>query len=205
MDIKVSEAIVQYRTSYMSDSQIINAIIPDIENKEAIVDRILSALDKGSDCIKYDKFPVEIASKIALIMEIMNRWSTRLRSNRIRSTNDVYKHLAHYGFRNQEHVIVMALNTSLEILYSKVVSVGTLSMSYANPREVFSDAIKERAYGIIMAHNHPSGDLTISNGDLSTTKRIEECGNMLGIKLIDHIILSEHGYISMKQKGLIGE
>jgi DNA repair protein RadC len=85
----------------------------------------------------------------------------------------------------------------------EIISVGTLNANLVHPREVFESAIKHSAAQIIVAHNHPSGDIEPSEDDLIITKRLVESGKILGIDIIDHIIVSKNSYLSLKEKGVI--
>lgn len=96
----------------------------------------------------------------------------------------------------QEHFMVLTLNVKNQVIAKRVVFKGSLSSSIIHPREVFVDAISDRAAAIIIAHNHPSGDLTPSQEDNHMTKRLQDAGDIIGIKILDHIIVardnSEH-------------
>jgi DNA repair protein RadC len=83
------------------------------------------------------------------------------------------------------------------------VSVGSLDSSIVHPREVFEEAIKNKAASVIFAHNHPSGDPEPSEDDLAITKRLVEAGKILGIEVLDHVIVTKTGFLSFKEKGLI--
>ena len=95
------------------------------------------------------------------------------------------------------------LDTKNQIIKIVDVSVGSLNSSIVHPREVFSDAIKCGCNSIIFVHNHPSGDPTPSNEDVQTTQRLESAGNILGIKVLDHIVVGDGRYVSFKDKGII--
>ena len=82
-----------------------------------------------------------------------------------------------------------------------MVFIGTLNSSLVHPREVFADALTDRAAGIIIAHNHPSGNLEASKEDINITNRLKEGAKLLGIDLIDHIIFSKDGFISLQEQG----
>ena len=84
-----------------------------------------------------------------------------------------------------------------------MVFIGTLNQSLVHPREVFADAIADRAAGIIIAHNHPSGTLEASHADLQITRRLSEVAKIIGIDLLDHVILSKEGYYSLSDAGLM--
>ena len=106
------------------------------------------------------------------------------------------------GKEKKEHFTVLYLNTHNQLIIDEV-SVGTLNASLIHPREVFSIAILNHASHVIVAHNHPSGDSTPSEDDITTTKRLVEAGKILGISVVDHMIITKDGYASLKEKGLI--
>lgn len=106
-------------------------------------------------------------------------------------------------YLNQEHLKVIMLNTKNIVLSVKDVSVGSLNSSIVHPREVFKEAIRKASASIIICHNHPSGDPTPSSEDISLTSRIKECGKLLGIELLDHIIIGDGIYVSLKEKGVM--
>ena len=122
---------------------------------------------------------------------------------KIRHPNDIVPFLRHYSVRKQEQFICVSLNGAHEILAIRVVSVGTLTHTLVHPREVFADALADRAATVILAHNHPSGALAPSAEDLNLTHRLCEAGRLLGIEVLDHIILSPNGeYMSFIEAGI---
>lgn len=104
----------------------------------------------------------------------------------------------------KEHFKCALLNVKNQVISIENVSVGGLSGTNAHPREVFEGAIRKGANAIIVAHNHPSGDPTPSEDDISLTKRIYESGEVLGIRLLDHIIVGDGCYVSMREEGMLG-
>lgn len=99
---------------------------------------------------------------------------------------------------------ILTLNTKNEIAGIHIVSVGSLNASIVHPREVFKLAVLNNANSIICFHNHPSGDPTPSKEDLTITKRLVEAGDIMGIKLYDHVIVGENGlYVSVREEGLV--
>lgn len=104
---------------------------------------------------------------------------------------------------DREQLLVCCLDTKNQPTAINVVSVGNLNTSVVHPREVFKPAILSNSASIILFHNHPSGDPTPSKEDTNITERLKECGNILGIKLIDHIIIGDNSYYSLKEKGII--
>lgn len=145
-------------------------------------------------------------SKIAVVMaafELGRRYFSPA-SEKISKPSEIVPFLKHYAHRNQEHFLCVSLNGANEIISVRVVSIGSLTGTIVHPREVFADVIVDRAAAVIVAHNHPSGNTTPSEEDINLTDRLAEAGNILGIKLLDHIILSPRGdFLSFAQKGLL--
>lgn len=103
----------------------------------------------------------------------------------------------------KEHFKIAILDTKNQILSIETISIGTLNASIVHPRDVFKIAIKRNANSIILIHNHPSGDPSPSNEDISITNRLIDAGNLIGIKVLDHIIIGDNKYISFKEKNLV--
>ena len=101
--------------------------------------------------------------------------------------------------KDREVLCAIGMDIKGNITYYEVINIGTLSQSVIHPREVFKASILSNSNAIIIAHNHPSGDVTPSNSDRSTTKRIMEAGEIIGIDLIDHFIIAEDKYYSIKE------
>nr|WP_321401439.1 DNA repair protein RadC [uncultured Desulfobacter sp.] len=114
---------------------------------------------------------------------------------------DVLPLIRHYGDRKQEHFLCISLNGANEVITHRVVSIGLVNQTQVHPREVFADPITDRASAVILAHNHPSGDMTPSEADKNVTRRLQEAGNTLGITVLDHIIFSPKGHYSFLEHG----
>jgi DNA repair protein RadC len=106
-------------------------------------------------------------------------------------------------FLSQEHFVCLYLNTKNQVLHKKTVFIGSLNASIVHPREVFREALKRSAASIIAIHNHPSGDPAPSREDIEVTKRLVECGKMIGIDVLDHLIIGENKFVSLKEKGYL--
>ncbi len=106
-------------------------------------------------------------------------------------------------FYKKEYFRIILLNTKNQLISLEDISVGSLNASIVHPREIFHYPIKKSAAAIILVHNHPSGDPTPSREDLDVTGRLVEAGEILGIKVLDHIIVGEGRHLSFKEKGLI--
>ena len=104
---------------------------------------------------------------------------------------------------DREHFWSMLLNTKNRVITIDKVSIGTLNASNVHPRELFRTAIKRSAAAVILVHNHPSGDATPSKDDLAVTKRLCDAGRLIGIEVLDHIIIGDNKYISIKSEGLM--
>jgi len=104
---------------------------------------------------------------------------------------------------DREHFVVMLLSTKHQIIGINTVSIGSLNSSVVHPRETFKPAIVSNAAAIILAHNHPSGDPTPSSEDIAITKRLKDAGQVLGIDVLDHVILGEGRFVSLKEYSLI--
>jgi len=105
--------------------------------------------------------------------------------------------------KKKEHFYLLCLDTRNRVCSKKQVSVGNLDSSIVHPREVFKDAISSLAASVIFVHNHPSGDLEPSSEDVNLTKRLVDAGELLGIPVLDHIIVSDRGYTSLKSRNLV--
>ena len=105
--------------------------------------------------------------------------------------------------KRQEHFVVITLDSSMQVINKHLVFLGTVSSSICHPREVYAVAIADAASGIVLCHNHPSGDVYPSKDDKSTTVQLIAAGQVIGIPTIDHIIVARSGYFSFAQNGLL--
>ncbi len=102
---------------------------------------------------------------------------------------------------SQEHLICLYLNTKNEVIFRKTLFVGSVNQSVAHPREIFREAVRCSAARIICSHNHPSGDPSPSENDRQFTQRLKQCGEMMGIEILDHLIIGSEEYISLREEG----
>lgn len=105
----------------------------------------------------------------------------------------------------QEQLIALYLNTKNRLLKERLLFKGTVNSSLVSPREIFVEALEVHAVHLILVHNHPSGDPTPSREDIRVTERIRMAGELLGIQLLDHVIIGDHCYISLREKGILPE
>ncbi len=120
---------------------------------------------------------------------------------KITMAQDLLPYLLTYADKKQEYFLSISLNGANEIIEVRVVSIGLVNTTQVHPREVFADPLVDRACSLIVAHNHPSGNLEPSTEDLQVTKRLHEAGSLLGIKLLDHIIFGKTGFCSLAELG----
>ncbi|MFA6376739.1 MAG: DNA repair protein RadC [Candidatus Paceibacterota bacterium] len=121
----------------------------------------------------------------------------------ILTPEDVWKLCGDIRNSKKEHFVAFYLDTQNKLIERQIISIGTLNASLVHPREVFEPAVVGHAASVIIAHNHPSGDLEPSGEDTAVTKRLAAAGSILGIEIIDHIIVTAPGFSSMKAKNLI--
>ena len=120
----------------------------------------------------------------------------------INSATDVVALLAHLRTEKKEHFCSVLLDAKHQVLRTCTVHIGTLTMSVVGPREVFRDAIREGASSIIVAHNHPSGDPTPSPEDARVTEELVAAGKLLEIEVLDHLVIGERKWVSLRERKL---
>ncbi|MEA1911031.1 MAG: DNA repair protein RadC, partial [Spirochaetota bacterium] len=122
---------------------------------------------------------------------------------KITAPADALPYISHYSDRKQEHFLCLSLNGAHEVIQARVVSMGLVNRTLVHPREIFSDPLKDRAAAVLIAHNHPSGNIEPSQEDIEITRRIKNAGAILGIELLDHIIFTDSAYYSFLEEGKI--
>ncbi len=143
--------------------------------------------------------PVMKASQIIASVEIGRRLFDRNPNGTkvIRNAKDVYGYAKAMADLPKEHLRGIYLNSHYKVIHDEVISIGTIDANIVHPREVFRPALEYAAAAVILVHNHPSGTLAPSDADLVVTSQLVEVGKLLGIELIDHVIISRKGFISM--------
>ena len=139
------------------------------------------------------------ACQIVAALELARRFAPpKFRRALIQRPSDVLPFVSSYRYETQEHLLVISLTGAHEIIKIRCVTKGILDNCQVHPREVFADAISDRAAAIIIVHNHPSGRLEPSKLDISMTQVMKRCGQLLGIPVLDHIIVGpKDGYVSV--------
>lgn len=144
------------------------------------------------------------AVQLLAAVELGRRLSSKQTDTKftIRSPKDAASYLmADMTSLKQEHFVVLFLNIKNQILHRQTIFVGSLNASIVHPREIFREAVRRSAASIVCAHNHPSGNPAPSPEDIAVTKRLMEAGSIVGIELLDHLIIGDHQFISLNEKG----
>lgn len=126
-----------------------------------------------------------------------------LQARRISRPEDVYELLHDLQRETKEHFLALHLDGKNRIICLDRVSTGSLNQSIVHPREVFKGALLSSAAAVVLVHNHPSGDPTPSTEDREITRRLREVGDLVGIKVLDHVIVGEDRYVSFSEQGII--
>ncbi len=174
--------------------QISHAILRELDNQKEMIDVKTLVSIEGVGFAK--------ACQIVAAFEFARRRLLK-ESTFVQKAEDILPLIAHITDKKQEYFLCITLNGANEVIGNRVVTVGLLNTNQVHPREVFVDAISDRAAGIILAHNHPSGVLAPSPDDITTTRQLVDAGNIIGISVLDHIIVTKKGYLSFKEKGLM--
>jgi DNA repair protein RadC len=121
----------------------------------------------------------------------------------LQSVGDVAVQALEIRDKKKEYLLAFFLNARHQLIAKEIISIGTLTASLAHPREIFAPAIGQAAAGVVLVHNHPSGDPSPSDEDVRLTKRIAQAGQIMGIELLDHLILASSGTFSFKTSGAL--
>lgn len=142
-------------------------------------------------------------AKATLILAAIEFARRRIKPDglKIDTPADVLPMIRQYADRKQEHFLAITINGANEVQAVRVISIGLIDRSPVHPREVFAEAVAERASGIIVAHNHPAGGVEPSEADVEITRQLREAGRIVGIELLDHIIFNRTAYFSFLEMG----
>lgn len=177
--------------------QLAMRVLQTFEDLDALKRTSLEELQqiKGIGKIK----AIEIKAMMELGVRISHSKSPKL--GQILSTRDAGEWLMkEMSDLHQEYLVVIFLNTKNEIIRKQTIFKGSLNSSVAHPREIFKEAVKYPTARLIIAHNHPSGDTTPSQADIQFTHRMIDCGELMGIDLLDHLIIGESTYLSLREE-----
>lgn len=190
----------------LSDFELLQALIGS-GNAQAGVSKIakeaLDLLQKHGADISYEQLqkigglgPARITEILAAI-ELSRRYLLDAEQPIIDSPEKAVEQISDIRDKKQEHFVCLTLDGANRLIAKRTITIGTLNASLVHPREVFADAITDRAASIIVAHNHPSGTLEPSEADLEVTRRLQDAGKLLGINLTDHLIVTKTASVSI--------
>ena len=217
-DERPQEKALKNGVGALSDAELIALIIrTGRQNSSSIslAEEVLSICDEGlfsmgtfdvEDLLKISGIGPGKASTLMAAVELGKRIAASRKPGKYVADDpdtiaDMF--MENLRYEQKEYFKSVIVNSKSEIVSVDNVSVGELSSTIGHPREVFSRAIKKSAYGVIFVHNHPSGDPTPSEQDIVTTKRLVEGGDILGIKVLDHVIIGDGRYESMRSMDII--
>ena len=212
------EKLIQYGADTLSNTELL-AILIGSGTKEVsaimLANRILALEEEGIAYLTHC-LPEELSEipgmgmakscQIIAAIELGKRIATKPKEKRIniKSPDEVASlFLEDMRYLKKEYFKVLLLNTKNEIIMIENISIGSLNSSVVHPREVFSTAVRKSACSVIAVHNHPSGNPEPSQTDIDVTRRLAEAGELLGIKVLDHLIIGDGTYVSLKEKMLI--
>lgn len=198
------EKLLKKGAESLSDQELMAIILGKGSKKNDVLSlakQLIKTIDQNgikveaNEILDIDGIGEAKATTIAAAFEFVRR-RIKPEGLKIKFPVDVLPLILHYGDRKQEHFLCISINGANEVMNIRVVTIGLINKSQVHPREVFADVLAERASAVIIAHNHPVGDLKPSNEDIAVTKRIKEAATILGISLLDHIIFNNKGYYS---------
>ena len=205
-DLRPREKLAARGAASLSDYELLMAIIGS-GNKQADVTKIARDLqkllqDKGRELTFDDLLSIGSLgpAKSTQIMAGFELWRRRFESSEqpvIDSPDKAADQLSDIRDKKQEYFVCLTLDGANRLISKRIITIGTLTSSLVHPREVFAEAISDRAASIIVAHNHPSGNLQSSDADRQVTERLKEAGVLLGINLVDHIIVTSRDFVSI--------
>ena len=212
------EKLLQFGVDTLSNEELLAILLrtgTKGENVIALSSRLLAELDglDGLLNVSYEEaskikgIKKVKACQIIAMMELVNRirtFKSQKEMIKISSPKDIASLLINEMVNLKQEVFkLILLNTKNIVIGTKDIFKGTLNSSIVHPREVFKEAIQRGRANVIVCHNHPSGDPSPSKEDIDITIRLKECGNIIGIGVLDHIIIGNNKYVSLKEKGII--
>lgn len=201
------EKLLEKGAKILSDQELLAVILGRGTQKNDVLSlskKIVKLIDsiglefQAKDIIEIDGIGEAKATSLCAAFEFVRR-RIKPEGLKIKFPADILPLIQHYGDRKQEHFICVSINGANEVMTVRVVTIGLINKSHVHPREVFADVIAERASAVIVAHNHPNGELNPSREDIQITKRLKEAANILGLNLLDHIIFNAKGYYSFAE------
>lgn len=205
------EKLKERGASALTDEELVAAILGrGVEGQDlgTISRRVAKLIQKHKEKLSVDHLIAVRGVGLAKAAQILSAFELARRhlikdTVKITGAQDVMPLLADIADKKQEHFVCISLNGAHEVIKKRIVTIGLVDRSQVHPREVYADVISDRAAAVIFAHNHPSGDLKPSNSDLKIHEQLTEAGKILGIRILDHLVVTRKGYYSFQEIGLI--
>ncbi|WFP02316.1 RadC family protein [Bacillus velezensis] len=214
---KPRERLLHFGAEHLSNNELLAILLRTGTKHESVMNlahRLLRTFDglrllKGASAQELSSIPGIGTVKAVQILAAIELGSRIHKTSAgehcvIRSPEDGAKYVMEdMRFLSQEHFVCLYLNTKNQVIHKRTVFIGSLNSSIVHPREVFKEAFKRSAASFICVHNHPSGDPTPSREDIEVTRQLFECGNLIGIELLDHLVIGDKKFVSLKEKGYL--
>lgn len=207
--LSIRERLETYGTNQLSEQDLISLLIKNKQAAENLTDQFENLYElkmaSRTELMNIAGIGSQKANDLIAAMELGYRLATSLRPINGKASSSFVigsRFIEELKDEEQEHFIVLCLNTKNEIIARKTISIGTLDQAIVHPRDVFRFAIKNNAARIIAVHNHPSGNPEPSENDKTVTKRLIRSGDILGVEILDHIIVGNDSYVSLRERGL---
>jgi DNA repair protein RadC len=211
------ERLVKHGARSLSNQELLAILLRTGTKDESVIqmaNRVLQAFDglrllkeaSLEEIMKIKGIGFAKAVQILATIEIGRRIGNLTYNDRyiIRSPEDAANYVMNdLRFLSQEHFVCLYLSTKNQVIHQQTIFIGSLNASIVHPREVFKEAFRRSAASIICIHNHPSGDPGPSREDIEVTKRLVECGKIIGIEILDHLIIGDKKFVSLKEKGYL--
>ena len=214
------EKCEQYGPENLTDAELLAILLrtgTKGENSLQLATRLLHSEENGTGLLHIHRWTGERLKKIKGIGKVksiqilclcelskrMARASAQERLNFSAPETITGYYMEDMRHRNREVLKLILLNTRSRLIGEKDLSIGTVNMALISPREILVEALLKDAVSIILIHNHPSGDPTPSRNDICVTRRVFEAGRMIGIGLLDHIVIGDNCFVSMREKGFL--
>jgi DNA repair protein RadC len=201
------EKLQRKGTAALSDFELLEIVIgKNGAQAEAnyVARQIQKMLHKGTGTLTYQSLQTirgvgpALASEILAMMEVTRRYTVR-EATPLNRLQDVLARLDSIRYKRQEHLCCLSLDGAHRLIAQRTVTIGTLDMVVAHPREIFADPLADRAASIVLAHNHPSGEVQPSVKDIRLTQQLVAAGQLLGVPLQDHLIVAKNKHFSFRQ------
>jgi len=198
------ERLLKDGASVLSDQELLAIILGKGSKNNDVLSlskKIVKRIDEkgltfsADDIMNVDGIGNAKAATVAAAFEFVRR-RIKPEGLKIKFPADVLPLIQHYADRRQEHFLTVSINGANEVMNVRVVTIGLVNKTHVHPREVFADVLSERASAVIVAHNHPHGDLLPSDEDKKVTGMLQEAANILKLEFLDHIIFNSKGYYS---------